>query len=152
MPKCYFAHPYNHRNDRDKFQILKHIHKRMSLAVIDPFDGEDKLLKKHGVEEYYKNPLHDLGCEMWLKDLNQIHRCQYLVAWIPDYEALGTSAEISYAYALQRVYIIIISPILHPSFALYHREMYLSVSDFLNGRKFDWKNEDFGLNDIKEEK
>ena len=51
--KCYFAHPYKLRDDEQKFKIME-ILKERGVEVVDPFVGEEKILKEHGVRNITK--------------------------------------------------------------------------------------------------
>jgi len=59
-----------------------------------------------------------------------------LIAWIPE-KTIGVPAEVVEAYHKNK-YIQIISPIIHPSFAVYGNQMYLSIDDYIKRRQYKW--------------
>ena len=137
--KCYFAHPYDLRKSAGKYRIRRLLLDR-DVIVVDPFIGEFKILKKHGVKEYYANPKYKAARELWIKDLQQVRDCDMIVAWIPD-PSIGCSAELQEAYRYHK-FIQIISPILHPSFAYVltgPNQQYLSIDDFERYRVLRWE-------------
>ena len=137
--KCYFAHQYDLRKSAGKYRIRKLLLER-DIEVVDPFIGEFKILKKHGVSEYYAKPKYEAARELWIKDLQQVRECDMIVAWFPS-PSIGCSAELQEAYRHHK-FIQIISPLLHPSFAYVltgPNQQYLSIDDFERYRVYRWE-------------
>ena len=136
--RCYFAHPFKLMDTTEKMDILKELLSRQ-LIVVDPFREEQDILDEFGVDKYWGNESWELARRIWTKDLGQISSCRLLLAWVPTYEsALGTMSEIAYAYEHGK-FIQIISPIHHPSFAVYADQYFESINDFINRREYKWK-------------
>ena len=125
--RCYFAHPFSKNEVESKERIEAELKSRQ-LIVIDPFDDEQKIMDAFGVESYWGNESWELARRIWTKDL----------AWIPDYNVIGTAMEIAYAYEKNK-FIQIISPIHHPSFAVYADQYFENIPDFCNHREYKWK-------------
>lgn len=137
--KCYFAHPYNKRKSKDKYKIKK-ILKERNVDVIDPFIGEFKLLKEHGVDEYYNDPKYKLAREIWIRDLQKVRECEMLLAWSPE-PSLGTAVELFYAYT-QKKFIQIISAKKHPLFAYVltgGNQLFETIDEFDKFNVYRWK-------------
>lgn len=139
---CYFAHPYNKRKSKAKYKI-KQILKERSVNVIDPFIGEYKLLKEHGVKEYYDDPKYKLAREIWIRDLQKVRECKMLLAWSPE-PSLGTAVELFYAYTHHK-FIQIISKKKHPLFAYVltgGNQLFETVDDFEKFNVCRWSREE----------
>ena len=136
--QVYFAHPLDLRFDEDKFRILDELKSRQ-LLVYDPYDEEEKIVHAYGQETYWDNPNWDLARELWTKDLKAINKSDFLLAWIPTYEAIGTSKEMTIAYLTRRMYVQVISPILHPSFAVEAHQLFTTIDDFVARKPHIWK-------------
>ena len=51
---CYFAHPYESIGTPEEKEIIDELKSRR-VIVINPFDGEDKMMQeKYGVDNYYE--------------------------------------------------------------------------------------------------
>ncbi|MHA1795243.1 MAG: hypothetical protein ACTSUK_03965 [Promethearchaeota archaeon] len=136
--KCYFAHPYYTIGTYGEKRIKEELKSRR-LEVIDPFEKEQKLLKEFAVEEYYTGPqYYELARKMWTKDMGYVKTCDIVVAWIPDYRALGTAMEIAIAYEAGK-FIQIISPLKHPSYAVYADQYFLTIADWVSYREYKWE-------------
>jgi len=141
--KAYLAHSWRSRHHPDKYRIISILNER-GVDVIDPFEGEDKLCREFGEENYYPNCKFDLGRSMWRKDLQQIDSCDMLVAWVPNHidgRFIGTSFELGYAY-IKRKFIQIISPLRHPAFAFLKKkkaQVFESVDDFEKLKEMWWE-------------
>lgn len=136
---CYFAHPYNKRKSKVKYRIKKILRAR-NVNVIDPFIGEYKILKEHGVKEYYEDPKYKLAREIWIRDLQKVRECQMLLAWSPE-PSLGTAVELFYAYT-QKKFVQIISEKKHPLFAYVltgGNQLFETVDDFDAFNVCRWK-------------
>jgi len=153
--KCYFAHPYIKKNTTDKYKIKKILEER-GIEVIDPFIGEYKILREHGIKEYYETPNYKVARKFWIKDLSTIRECNMFVCWLP-HPSIGTSAELMYALEWQkrighqdrdlpqedkRPYLIqIIAAKKHPLFAyslMYGNQQFESIKDFEVLRVLKW--------------
>lgn len=136
--KAYFAHPEKLKDSQEKYQIYAELCSRQ-INVIDPFKEEQHILDEFGVDRYYGNECWELARRLWTNDLGAIKSCKILVAWVPTYEsALGTMSEIDYAY-INGSFIQVISPILHPSFAVYADQLFQTIDDFIYRREYRWK-------------
>lgn len=137
--QVYFAHPYSSVDMLEKNMIIEEL-KLRNLKVHNPFDGEEKILKKYGVNDYYENPNWEMAREIWTKDIKAIVKSNLLVAWLPIGACgMGTAQEVVIAYNFNK-FIQIISPILHPSFAVYADQLFISIKDFINQSEYKWKN------------
>jgi len=94
------AHPYNKKSTPNKYKI-KRILKERGVEVIDPFIGEFKLMREHGIKDYYDKPDYKVAREMWVKDLAQIRDCNMILVWLP-HDSIGTAAELMYALEWQK--------------------------------------------------
>ena len=150
--KCYFAHPWSRHNSNGEKRIMSILRSR-GVEVINPFDGEDEVLQKYGIEKnsYYYKPIYKLAREIWIKDLKQIESCDMLLVWLPE-KSIGTPQEISYAYHVVNrlrkrdgkppIFIQIISSIKHPSFAYYltgGNQYFSSISAFEHLKPERWE-------------
>ena len=140
MLEVYFAHPYSYREDPLKEKLKEELKFRL-IKMYDPFEDEDKILQKYGLniksKGYYTHPYYKLAREIWFKDLHMLYKLDFLIAWLPDYKAIGTSMEIVEAYRKDK-YIQIISPIIHPSFAVYANQFFLSIDDYIRRKQYKW--------------
>ena len=137
--KCYFAHPYKFKDTPEKYKIME-ILKERGVDAEDPFVGEDHILKKHGVNEYYEGPSYKLGREIWIRDFNRINTADMILAWIPI-TSMGTSVELYHAY-LRGKFIQIIGEIYHPfiSYILTGgNQQFASIEDFEHLKVMRWK-------------
>lgn len=154
--KAYFAHPHSKRDSGKKYRIKRAL-KESGVEVIDPFIDEFKMMREHGIKDYYDKPTYKLGREIWNKDLAQIRDCNMMVVWIPEV-SMGTSAELQYGLEWQkrirfqdkgkpaeekRPFLIqMITKIKHPliAYALqFGNQQYYSVKDFETKRQFKWE-------------
>ena len=135
--RCYLAHPFKFKDSKEKMDIVKELLSR-HVKIVDPFKEEQEILDDFGVDSYYGNESWELARRIWTKDLGQISSCRIVVAWMPTYEMIGTASEVAYAYEHNK-YIQIISPIKHPSFALYADQYFESIDDFIKRREYKWK-------------
>lgn len=148
--RCYFAHPLKFKDSKEKMDIVLELLSR-HLKIIDPFKDEQEILDDFGVDRYYGNEYWELARRIFTKDLGQISSCRILVAWVPvntgyesfdtknvPYEVIGTTEEIAYAYEHNK-FIQIISPIKHPSFAVYADQYFETIDDFIRRREYKWK-------------
>lgn len=135
--RCYFAHPFKYKDTKEKMDVVLELLSR-HLKIIDPFKEEQEILDDFEVDNYYGNEYYELARRIWTKDLGQISSCRIMIAWIPTYEIIGTAMEIAYAYEHNK-FIQIISPIHHPSFAVYADQYFESISDFIKRREYVWK-------------
>lgn len=139
----YLAHPFAMRNHPDKWKIVDELKSR-GLIVIDPFEREEKLVQSYGIEKYWDRPNWYLAREMWTKDLQAVFNSDFILAWIPTYEAIGTAKEMTYAYMLyeltdKMIFIQVISPLLHPAFAVEAHQQFLTVEDFIKRKPYRWE-------------
>jgi len=142
--KCYLAHPYESRLTPE-IQIIKDelIHRR--VEVVNPFDGEDKLmLEKYGRTNYYPDPPFKLGVEIWAKDKRQVEKSvDMLLVYVPDGKRIsgGCAIELWLAHQ-QKKYIQIISKSRHPAFAyvMAHGkvDMFDSIEDWVKFKRARW--------------
>lgn len=135
--RCYFAHPFKLKDTPEKMEILKELLSRQ-LIVIDPFRDEQEILDDFGVDTYWGNENWELARRIWTKDLGQISSCRIFVAWIPSYNVIGTAMEVAYAYEHNK-FIQIISPLRHPSFAVYADQFFESIPEFIRRNEYRWK-------------
>lgn len=138
--RVYFAHPCDLQDHPDKYRIVEELKSR-NLEVVDPFDDSEKaLIASYGLKDYWDDPNWTLARELWTKDLELIYSCDFLLAWLPDdVRGTGTAKEITYAYLTRRMYIQVISPRLHPAFAVEVNDQYLTIEDFIANRPHEWK-------------
>ena len=94
--RAYFAHPYKTIGSEGEKRIIDILEER-KVKVINPFDTEDDVLEK-----YNDKPLRKLGRDIWIKDLNQISKCNIFVVWMPDMPVFGCAAELQYALEWQK--------------------------------------------------
>lgn len=142
--KCYFAHPYESRNEDEAKTIMGEL-KARRITIVNPFDGEDELmLKKYGRTNYYPDPPFELGVEIWMKDLKQVAKCDMILVYVPDGTRLsgGCGIEMFHAWQLKK-FIQIISKSRHPAFAyvLKHGkgQMFNSINDWIKTNRIRWK-------------
>lgn len=136
---CYFAHPCDTKGSEEEKRIKMEL-KLRGVNVHDPFENEEKILKKYEIDDYYNDPRWQIGRDIWTSDIGMIKKCSMLLAYIPDYGCLGTAAELATAYE-NRKFIQIISPIQHPMFSVYSdpEHFFKKISDWENWRPFKWK-------------
>lgn len=141
---CYFAHPYESRNTKEAKIIMDELKSRR-VIVLDPFDGEDEMMrKKYGVDTYYPYPPFQLGVDIWAQDLRRVAECNMLLVYVPQGNRLsgGCGIEMFHAWQLKK-YIQIISVSRHPAFAYVmahsNAEMYESIEDWKKFNKLRWK-------------
>ena len=134
--KCYLAHPEKHKNDPMKILLVEELKSRR-IEVIDPFDMEKPYLEEIGIKDYWECQGWKLARKIWTLDIGLVYKCDMLVGWIPDYESIGTSAEIAMAYVWKK-FIQIISPIHHPMFSVYADQYFESIDDFIRRREYIW--------------
>jgi hypothetical protein len=152
MPRlrCYFAHPYHYKDTPEKYKIIKELISRR-LKILDPFEKEKEVLKEFGVDDYYLGETYELARRIWTQDLGLISSAQVLLAWIPSiddlflekkamYHTLGTAMEVAEAYNKGK-FIQIISPIHHPSFAVYadEHQYFESIDNWIWHRDYKWR-------------
>jgi len=147
--RCYFAHPEQYKNREDKYRIIEELESRR-LIVLDPFEEEKEVLKKFGTGSYFEGETYELARAIWTKCLGLISSAQIMVAWIPiideeflrkepTYHTIGVGEEIAHAYN-KRKFIQIISPIHHPSFAVYADQYFEDIDGWERMRKYKWRN------------
>ena len=132
----YFAHPYDRRLTHEKEIIIKKL-EEIYFEVVDPFVGEENIAQKYGVNDYYENPCRAFAREIKERDFRQVSNCDALFAWIPKgVTIIGTIREYDKALEFGK-YIIVLcykpNPFLEDA-----DELYLSLKDFLNDKKFRW--------------
>lgn len=135
--KLYFAHPYDRRLSMEKEIIIEELEDR-GFEVVDPFVGEENIAQKYGVNDYYENPCREFALEIKERDFRHVIECDALFAWIPkNITIIGTIREYDKALEFGK-YIIVLcykpNPFLEDA-----DELYLSLSDFLNDKKFRWE-------------
>jgi nucleoside 2-deoxyribosyltransferase len=138
--KCYFAHPFETRGSPEEKEILEELESRR-LNVHEPFTEEDCILKKYGKTHYYMDgkPIYfELAREIWTKDLGAIKNSDIVVAYLPNRQ-IGTSMEVAVAYEYKK-FIQIISPIKHPSFAVYADQLFETIADWKRYKEVKWVN------------
>ena len=103
--KCYFAHAGTTCNSDEKIRLVEILEDR-GLEVIDPFDDEEKILRKHGCKGkwFYDDPKYSAGREIWIKDLSQVREANLLLAWFSTgiHRYIGISAELMYGLEYQK--------------------------------------------------
>lgn len=133
----YFAHPFDTRDTKREEMVIKHL-KKSGYCVINPFDYEDELCEKHGVDNYYDKPCKDLAVEMVSRDFKEVEMCDELFAWIPNSSSsMGTLFEIAYAYELGKKVTVFVERA-HPFLLFYADIMYISYSDFKKDKPYEW--------------
>lgn len=152
MPRlrAYFAHPYHYKDTAGKYRIIEEMISRR-LKILDPFEKEQEVLERFGVKEYYGDESFELARTIWTQDLGLISSAQIVVAWIPSlsdirnskkitYHTIGTCMEIAYAYEKGK-FIQIISPIHHPSFAVYadEHQYFETIDGWIWHKDYKWK-------------
>lgn len=148
--RCYLAHPEQYKDREEKFRIVEELESRR-LIVLDPFKEEEKILEKFGVKSYFEGESYELARAIWTKCLGLISSSQVLLAWIPpidegflkkepSYHTIGTPEEVCYAYGKGK-FIQIISPIHHPSFAVYadEHQYFETIGDWEHRRDYQWR-------------
>lgn len=134
----YFAHPYNTVGSDGEREIIEELKSRQ-VSIFNPFKEEGDVLEKYGKEEYYKGPTYwQLARDIWTKDLGAVKKCDILLAWLPNKEGIGTSAEIATAYEYKK-FIQIISPYRHPSFSVYADQYFLSIRKWKRRILYKWE-------------
>lgn len=137
--KVYYAHPYKTRGTHIEERIIDELKSRR-LIIHEPFTKEAEVLSKYGVEEYYERPYFELARDIWTKDRGRVIKSDIIVAHIPDdIQAIGTAMEVAIAYEFGK-FIQIISPMKHPSFALYADQLFETVEDWERKRIYKWEN------------
>lgn len=154
--KCYFAHPHKAKDTQEAKRIID-ILKSRKVKVVNPFDGEDEICKKYGVETYYPSTPYKLGREFWIKDLRQLDNCNMALFWLPkEYTPKGCFAELQHAIEYQNrkirrytalkmengYFIQIITEFRHPIIAwalCYNNQLYDNIDDFERHRQAKWK-------------
>lgn len=141
--KVYFAHPYESMGSKEAREIIEELKSR-KLEVVNPFDGEDDLMReKYGVENYYPDPPFQLGVDIWAQDLRRVAQADMILVYVPEGERLsgGCGIELFHAWQLKK-FIQIISMSKHPAFAyiLAHSngQMFRSINDWKNYRQLRW--------------
>ena len=132
----YFAHPFDKwRTDEEK--LVKELLEHKGFKVFNPFDEENALNVKYGVDNYYDNPTYEFAGEIVDKDFQRVDECDSLFAWIPkDITTIGTIREIDRALRdKKRVMVVCYKP--NPF--LRETDLYLSIEDFLNDKQYIWK-------------
>lgn len=140
--KCYFAHSWRSKDHPDKKRIVAAL-ERMKIEVIDPFNNEDDLCVEYGEKEYYPNCNYKLGRAMWIKDLEQIRKCDMFLLWSTSDQpqSAGKFYELAYAFDHGK-HIQIISDLRHPcmAYVLCHgNRQYNTIEDFENARRIRWR-------------
>lgn len=112
--KIYFAHPFKKKGTKMESKIIELL-SNQGLDVIDPFKGEEDILRKYGITNYYDNPSKQLSREIYRRDYESVHSCDFLFAWLPtDVYTIGTPIEFSWAHDAMNMYTIVLCPIRHP--------------------------------------
>lgn len=139
MLEVYFAHPLTHIDHPLKEKLREELKFRL-IKMYDPFEDENKILKKYGLnmksKGYYTAPYYKLARELWFKDLHMLYKLDFLIAWIPE-KTIDVPEVVVEAYRKDK-YIQIISPIIHPSFAVYANQFFLSIGDYIHRRQYKW--------------
>jgi len=148
--RCYFAHPYHYKDTDDKYRIIEEMISRR-FEILDPFKEEKKTLEKFGVTDYFSGESYELARAIWTQCLGLISSAQIVVAWIPSidelflskkamYHTIGTAEEIAYAYEKGK-FIQIISPIHHPSFAVYasDKQYFETIHEWTWHKHYIWR-------------
>lgn len=139
MPRAniYFAHPFITRGSIEEKEILEELELRR-LMVYEPFKKEEEILKSYNVDDYYTRPYWELARRIWTQDLGRIKKSDIMLAWLPE-KSIGTAMEIAVAYEYDK-FIQIISPIKHPSYAIYADQLFESITDWKNYKVYKWEN------------
>ena len=137
--KCYLAHPYESRDDDEIKEIIDELKSR-GVTVVNPFDGEDKLmLEKYGRTNYYPDPPYDLGREIWMKDERQVKECNMILVYVPNGQRLsgGCGIEMRKAYDKFRdTHLELNGKVVNSLTALYFRDWYYSSNEFIDDEKY----------------
>lgn len=135
LGKIYFAHPESRWQTKREEMISKILTKR-GYDVVNPFDGEEALLKKHNAGRYYKNPSKPLSDEIVEKDYQMVMECDSYFGWFPKKSmATGTAIEMEWAYnAGKRIIVLIWKP--QPFCWNRCDVMYLGYNNFKNDVRF----------------
>ncbi len=141
---CYFAHPYESIGTSEETEIINELKSRQ-VTVINPFDGEDKMMQeKYGQSGYYPDPPFKLGVDIWAQDLRRVAEANMLLVHVPEGTRLsgGCGIEMFHAWQLKK-FIQIISVSKHPAFAYVmahsNAEMFSSIEDWKKFNKLRWK-------------
>ena len=112
-PTIYFAHPYNKQETSTQKEIIKLL-ESCGLEVKNPFEGELDILHKYGITKYYDKPSKALSREIYNRDYELVHSCDFLFAWFPtDTFSIGTPIEFAWAHNLS-MFTIVLCPLDHP--------------------------------------
>ena len=136
LGKIYFAHPESRWKSKREEMITKILTKR-GYEIINPFDREDALLKKHNAESYYKNPTKPLADEIVEKDTKMcVEECSAYFGWFPKKSmAVGTAIEMEWAHNVGN-YIIVLIDKPQPFCWNFCNILYLGYNNFKNDIRF----------------
>ena len=97
MKKIYFAHPFDKWKSKREEMIVRILEER-GYEVINPFEEEDRLNVKYGVNHYYEKPTFQFAKDIVDKDYEMVKNCDEYFGWFPkDVTMIGTPIEFMWA-------------------------------------------------------
>lgn len=137
MRTIYFAHPFDTIGTEKESEIKEKLSE--SYEVCDPFETEEELNKKYGVDNYYDNPTKEFAFSILTADKDKVYKCDELFAWIPKgITTIGTVIEMMWANGVGKL-VTVLSYKPQPFFVQYSDTLYTSYEDFMNDHRYIWK-------------
>ena len=136
----YFAHPFDTWHSKREEMIMRRI-EEMGLIPINPFEEEDKLNVKYGVEHYYQRPIKPFAKDITDRDLAMVQSCEFYIGWYPKgVTMIGTPIEMVWACLLsKKVMAICYKP---QPFLLDHADvLFKGYKNFKEGIEYEWGEE-----------
>jgi len=134
--RIYFAHSTKSWKSKREEKIIEILESR-GYEVVNPFDYEDAINKKYGVNAYSDNPTEPHANDIVEKDYELVKNCDELFAWFTrDTSMTGTPLEVCWAKNMGKK-VTVLYYRKHPfiwSKRIGIYKLYISYQDFKNDK------------------